>query len=107
MVESNRYPADQEPGLRTRMTLITGTAALQAHSALRYAEWRGVVADWAAGRRGEARDDLVPRVIGYTALGSAMASFERWVASEDEDLLELLDAAFVALAAGFATVADR
>lgn len=107
VVESNRYPADQEPGLRTRMTLITGTAALQAHSALRYAEWRGVVATWAAGRRGEAADDLVPRVIGYTALGSAMASFERWVASEDEDLLELLDAAFVALAVGFETVADR
>jgi mycofactocin system transcriptional regulator len=107
VVESNRYPADQEPGLRTRMTLITGTAALQAHSALRYAEWRGVVAGWAAGRRGEGPDDLVPRVIGYTALGAAMASFERWVASEDEDLLELLDAAFVALAAGFETVADR
>jgi mycofactocin system transcriptional regulator len=107
VVESNRYPADQERGLRTRMTLITGTAALQAHSALRYAEWRGVVATWTAGRRGEAPDDLVPRVIGYAALGSAMASFERWVASEDEDLLELLDAAFVALAAGFATVADR
>ncbi|HEX3360508.1 MAG TPA: mycofactocin system transcriptional regulator [Solirubrobacterales bacterium] len=107
VVESNRYPADQEPGLRTRMTLITGTAALQAHSALRYAEWRGVVATWAAGRRGEAPDDLVPRVIGSAALGSAMASFERWVASEHEDLLELLDAAFVALAAGFATVADR
>jgi hypothetical protein len=89
------------------MTLITGTAALQAHSALRYAEWRGVVATWAAGRRGEARHDLVPRVIGYAALGSAMASFERWVASGDEDLLELLDAAFVALAAGFATVPDR
>src|ERR1700754_272310 len=94
VVESNRYPADQEPGLRTRMTLITGTAALQAHSALRYAEWRGVVAGWVAGRRGEAPDDLLPRVIGYAALGSAMASFERWVASEGEDLLGLLDAAF-------------
>jgi mycofactocin system transcriptional regulator len=107
VVESNRYPPEQEAGLRTRMTLITGTAALQAHSALRYAEWRGVVAIWAAGRRGEAPDDLVPRVIGYAALGSAMASFERWVASEDEDLLELIDAAFVGLAAGFATDADR
>jgi mycofactocin system transcriptional regulator len=102
VVESNRYPADQEPGLRTRMTLIIGTAALQAHSALRYAAWRAVVAEWAAGRLGEAPDDLRPRVIGYAALGSAMASFERWVASEGEDLLELLDAAFVDLAAGFA-----
>jgi TetR/AcrR family transcriptional regulator, regulator of mycofactocin system len=101
VVESNRYPADQEPGLRTRMTLITGTAALQAHSALRYAEWRGVVADWAAVRLGEAPGDLRPRVIGYAALGTAMASFERWVANEDEDLLGLLDEAFVALAAGY------
>lgn len=102
VVESNRYPVEQEPGLRTRMTLITGTAALQAHSALRYAAWRRVVAEWAAGRFDEGPDDLRPRVIGYAALGTAMASFERWVASEDEDLLELLDAAFVALAAGFA-----
>lgn len=101
VVESNRYPADQEPGLRTRMTLIAGTAALQAHSALRYAEWRGVVATWAAARLGTDPDDLLPRVLGYAALGSAMASFERWVTSEDEELLELLDAAFVALAAGF------
>ncbi|MFT3866516.1 MAG: mycofactocin system transcriptional regulator [Solirubrobacterales bacterium] len=107
VVESNRYPADEEPGLRTRMTLITGSAALQAHSALRYAEWRGVVADWAAARSGEAPIDLRPRVIGYAALGSAMASFERWVASDGEDLLELLDAAFVALAEGFATDAGR
>ncbi|MBS1677361.1 MAG: mycofactocin system transcriptional regulator [Actinobacteria bacterium] len=107
VVESNRYPAEQLPGLRTRMALITRTPALQAHSALRYAEWRTVVADWAATRLGEAPDDLLPRVIGYAALGSAMASFERWVSSEDEDLLELLDAAFVALAGGFATIADR
>jgi mycofactocin system transcriptional regulator len=102
VVESNRYPDGQLPGLRTRMTLITGSAALQAHSALRYAEWRGVVADWAAERLGEAPDDLRPRVIGYAALGSAMASFERWVAREGEDLLALLDAAFVELANGFA-----
>ena len=51
-------------------------------------------------------DDLRPRVIGYAALGSAMASFDRWVANGDEDLLTLLDAAFVALAAGFADDAD-
>jgi TetR/AcrR family transcriptional regulator, regulator of mycofactocin system len=107
VVESNRYPAEQLPGLRTRMTLITGTPALQAHSALRYAEWRGVVAGWASGRLGEAPDDLRPRVIGYAALGTAMACFERWVASGDEDLLELLDAAFIAIAAGFATADDR
>ncbi|HWH20233.1 MAG TPA: mycofactocin system transcriptional regulator [Solirubrobacterales bacterium] len=107
VVESNRYPAEQLPGLRTRMTLITGSAALQGHSALRYAEWRGVVAEWAAERLNERPDDLRPRVIGYTALGAAMASFERWVAGEDEDPLDLIDAAFVGLAAGFASVAEK
>lgn len=107
VVESNRYPADQESGLRTRMTLITGTAALQAHSALRYSEWRSVVAEWAAGRLGESPGDLRPRVLGYVALGTAMASFERWVANEKESLLELLDTAFLALDAGFENAADR
>lgn len=107
VVESNRYPAEQEPGLRTRMTLITGSDALQAHSALRYADWRGVVAGWVAERRREAPDDLLPRVIGYAALGAALASYERWVASEDEDLLELLGSAFAALAAGFPTAVGR
>ena len=43
------------------MTLITTVPALQAHSALRYADWRGVVAEYVARRRGERPEDLVPR----------------------------------------------
>jgi TetR/AcrR family transcriptional regulator, regulator of mycofactocin system len=105
VVESNSYPDDQLPGLRIRMTLITTSPALQAHSALRYAEWRAVVAEWIGGRIGADADDLLPRVVGYAALGSAMASFERWVASEDEELTDLLDQAFAALADGFAVAA--
>lgn len=103
VVESNSYPPDQQPGLRIRMTLITGTPALQAHSALRYSEWRAVVADWAAGRLGSAADELVPQAIAHAALGTAMATFERWVAHPDEALDQLLDAAFRALADGFAS----
>jgi mycofactocin system transcriptional regulator len=98
VVESNPCPAEREPGLRTRMTLIMGSATLQAHSALRYAKCRGVVAE----RPGEAPDDLRPQVIGCAAFDVAMASFERWVADDGEDLAGLLDAAFRALAAGFA-----
>ena len=101
VVESNSYEADQLPGLRIRMTLITGTPALQAHSTLRYAEWRAVVAEWAAGRLGCAPDDLVPQAIAYAALGTAMAAFGRWVSHPEEDLSELLDRGFRALAAGF------
>lgn len=104
VVESNSYPPEQLPGLRIRMTLITRTPALQAHSALRYAEWRGVVADWVAARCALAPDDLAPQAISGAALGVAMATFGRWVEHPDEDLGELLDAAFRTLAAGFATI---
>ncbi|HTT96098.1 MAG TPA: mycofactocin system transcriptional regulator [Solirubrobacterales bacterium] len=104
VVESNGYPPEQLPGLRIRMTLIARTPALQAHSALRYAEWRAVVAEWAAGRCGLAADDLLPQAIAGAALGVAMATFGRWVDHPDEDLGELLDAAFRALAAGFAPI---
>jgi mycofactocin system transcriptional regulator len=107
VVESNRYEADQLPGLRIRMTLITTVPALQAHSALRYADWRGVVAEFAAARLGEQPDDLLPRAIAHAALGTAMASFGRWVEHPDEDLEALLDTAFRALAAGFAPAPDR
>jgi mycofactocin system transcriptional regulator len=104
VVESNSYPLDQLPGLRIRMTLITRTPALQAHSALRYAEWRAVVAEWVATRCGLAAGDLLPQTIAGAALGVAMATFGRWVDHPDEDLGELLDSAFRGLAAGFATV---
>jgi mycofactocin system transcriptional regulator len=107
VVESNRYPDDQLPGLRIRMTLITGTPALQAHSALRYAEWRAVVAEWAAAQLDLAPDDILPQALGGAALGTAMATFGRWVEHPDEDLYELLDTAFCALAAGFEPLLDE
>jgi TetR/AcrR family transcriptional regulator, regulator of mycofactocin system len=107
VVESNSYPPEQEPGLRIRMTLITRTPALQAHSALRYAEWRAVVAEWVAERRGLRPDDLLPQTIAGAALGVAMATFNRWVDHPEEDLGELLDAAFRSLAAGFEAAAGK
>ena len=99
---SNRYPAEQLPELRIRMTLITTVPALQAHSMLRYAAWRG------GGRRvGGARawasrpDDLVPQTIAHAALGTSMAAFVRWVDHPDEDLEDCLDGAYQLLADGF------
>jgi TetR/AcrR family transcriptional regulator, regulator of mycofactocin system len=101
VVESNHYEAEQLPGLRIRLTLIMRTPALQAHSALRYAEWRAVVAEWAATRLGGTPGDLLPQAIGHAALGTAMAAFGRWVDHPDEDLDGLLDAAFQGLGTGF------
>ena len=99
-VASNSYPAEQLPELRTRMTLITTVPALQAHSALRYADWRGVVADYVARRRGERPGDLVPQTVAFAALGASMAAFSVWVA-DGGDLEACLRGAYAALGAGF------
>jgi hypothetical protein len=44
-VSSNGCDADQLLELRIRLTLITTVPALQAHSMLRYAAWRNVIAE--------------------------------------------------------------
>jgi mycofactocin system transcriptional regulator len=99
-VASNRYPAEQLPELRTRMTLIATVPALQAHSALRYADWRRVVAEYVARRRGERPEDLLPQTVAFAALGASMAAFSVWVA-EGGELERRLAAAYAALGAGF------
>jgi mycofactocin system transcriptional regulator len=99
-VLSNRYPGEELPALRQRLTLITTVPALQAHSMLRYSSWRAVVAEWAAARRGERSEDLVPQVIAHLALGASMAAFTRWVENPDEDLERCLDRAYQLLAEG-------
>jgi mycofactocin system transcriptional regulator len=100
-VESNRYRTDQLPELRIRMTLITTVPALQAHSMVRYADWRAVIAEFAADRLGQEPADLLPLAISYAALGASLAAFARWVEHPDEDLIENLRASYGALVAGF------
>jgi mycofactocin system transcriptional regulator len=97
-VLSNRYPEEQLPALRQRLTLITTEPALQANSMLRYAAWRRGVAEWAAERLGQQPDDLVPEAISHAALGASMAAFTRWVNHPQEDLETLLDEAYWVLA---------
>jgi mycofactocin system transcriptional regulator len=99
---SNHYEADQLPELRIRMTLITTVPALQAHSMLRYAAWRAVIAEFAAVRLGQQPDDLVPQAIAHAALGASMAAFVHWVDHPEEDLDENLRTAYRLLANGFA-----
>ena len=97
----NDYGPDELPRLRIRMELITGVPALQAHSALRYAAWRSVVAEFVARRLGLAVDDLVPQTVAHVALGTSIATYARWI-SRGGDLLALLDDAFGLVACGFA-----
>jgi TetR/AcrR family transcriptional regulator, regulator of mycofactocin system len=104
-LESNRYEPEQLPELRIRMTLITTVPALQAHSAVRYAEWRQVIADFAGHRLRQRPVDLLPLTVSYAALGASLSAFTRWVDHPEENLEDNLRASYAAVGAGFGGVA--
>jgi mycofactocin system transcriptional regulator len=101
VVSTNRFGAGELDELRIRVSLISSVPALVAHSAVRYAEWRQVVAEFAAERLGEAPDDLGPQTLAHAALGAAMAAFARWSRHDAEDLTAEVDRALRLLATGF------
>lgn len=98
VVEFNALPPEAVPAHRQRMALILHVPALQAHSTLRYAAWRDVVACFAARRLDLPVDALAPQLVGHVALAAAVASYEQWLRDDGSDLSELLSAAFAALA---------
>jgi mycofactocin system transcriptional regulator len=102
VLDFNDVSPSEQPWHRRRLRLILDTPALQAHSTLRYAAWRDVVADYVAGRLGLNRDDLLPQTIGHASLGAALAAYERWLGHDDGELRELLDTVFRALEGGLA-----
>ena len=95
----NEFPEDAQPPHRDRMRLILHTPALQAHSVLRYGEWRAVIAEYIADRLGLAPTDLMPRVVGHVSLALALSAYEEWLQSASASLPDLLDAAMAALVA--------
>jgi TetR/AcrR family transcriptional regulator, regulator of mycofactocin system len=102
IVDFNRIAPEQIPWHRRRMELILRTPALQAHSTLRYAAWREVIAEFVGERIGQPPDALAPRTIAYAALGVAVAAYEQWLETDDADLGDLLDGAMRELASAFA-----
>jgi TetR/AcrR family transcriptional regulator, regulator of mycofactocin system len=102
IVDFNRIEPEQVPWHRRRMELILRTPTLQAHSTLRYAAWRQVIAEFVGERTGQSPDALAPRTIAYAALGVAVAAYEQWLEADDTDLSDLLDGAMRELAAAFA-----
>ena len=101
VVASNTYEGEALEELRLRMTLITRVPALQAHSMVRYADWRHVVAEFIAQRLGQDPDDLIPLLVGHMALGASMSAFVRWVSHPEEDLLAHLRTGYEHLALAF------
>ena len=92
----------EESWQRRRLELIVRVPVLQAHSTLRYAAWRRVIAEFAAARTGQPPDSLLPVTLGYAAAGLSVAACEQWLAGADPDLARLIDAAVRGLAGAFA-----
>lgn len=78
---------------RVRMRLILTTPALQAHSALRYAAWRRVIAEYVASRNGVSADDFLPRMVGHLSLALAVSSYEQWMDRPEQNLSAVIDGA--------------
>lgn len=102
VIDFNRFDPAEVPWHRRRMELILRVPTLQAHATLRYAEWRAVVAEFAAQRLGVAPENLAPQAIAYATLGVALAAYEHWLGHPDQRLADILDAGFRELATGFA-----
>lgn len=93
VVEFNRFAPGARPTHRERMELILGTPALQAHSMLKYADWRAVIADFVGARLGVTSSSLRPRVVAHVSLALSLSAYEAWLGDETADLLDLLDEA--------------
>lgn len=90
VVEFNRFPVSEIPYHRERMNLLLNVPALAAHSTLRYADWRRVVADYAGERLGLSADAAEPQTIAWTYLGISLSAYEQWLKRDDADLTALL-----------------
>jgi mycofactocin system transcriptional regulator len=93
VIEFNRFPAEEVPYHRQRMELLLNVPTLVAHSTLRYASWRQVVAEFAAARLGVPEDSLQPQAIAWTYLAVSLSAYEQWLKHDDADLAVLLDSA--------------
>jgi TetR/AcrR family transcriptional regulator, regulator of mycofactocin system len=101
LVDLNKVDPSQITWHRRRMELILRVPALLAHSTLRFASWREVIAEFVAERTGQRPDSLAPQAIAYVVLGVAVAAYEQWLDDEDADLGALLDSAMCQLDAAF------
>lgn len=82
---------------RLRMTLILKTPTLQAHSALKYAAWRRVIAEYVAVRTSAEPSDPVPAMVGHVSLALAVSSYERWLSHPDLRLTDVLEESIASL----------
>jgi mycofactocin system transcriptional regulator len=97
VIDFNRLDPAAVDQHKQRMRLILTTPALQAHSVLRYEQWRAVIAQYVARRRAMKPDDLLPRTIGQVSLALALSAYDQWLDHQGASLEQLLDESFLAL----------
>ncbi|GAB3392412.1 mycofactocin system transcriptional regulator [Humibacter soli] len=107
ILEFNRYPDDELGYHRERMQLLLNVPSLVAHSTLRYASWRAVIAEFAARRLDLDPLDLRPQEIAWIYLAVSLASYEQWLRDRDRDLVEVLDRALTDLEVLFGGLPGR
>lgn len=93
VVSYNRIAPEQADMHRRRLALILHVPALQAHSTLRYAEWRAAIAEFVAERRGDDPLGLDAQLAAYAALGAAVTAYEQWLrdpAAGSDELTDLM-----------------
>src|SRR3546814_20096917 len=104
VVRFNSLPPEAARAHRQRMSLILHVPALQAHSNLRYAAWRAVVAEYAARRTGPGPAAALPQLVAPLPPGAAAASYEPCLADTASDLSPLMPSHFPELSPGFSHV---
>ncbi|WOC11574.1 mycofactocin system transcriptional regulator [Gordonia sp. MP11Mi] len=90
LVQFNEVPQEMIEQHRSRMALLLGVPALQAHSMIMYADWRQVIAEHSAARLGLRADDHLPQTIAWMTLGTALAAYDQWLLDPTSNLTELL-----------------
>ena len=93
----NELPEGAEPQHRVRMAMVLHTPALQAHSTLRYAGWRAVVAEHVAARTGAGPEDFSSQLLAHKVLACCVAAYEHWLQDPEADLQGLLGVALTSL----------
>jgi len=101
IIEFNSFPDDALSQHRQRMAVLLETPTLVAHSALRYADWRRVIADFTAARMGFGADSVGADTIARTCLAVSLAAYQCWLADPATSLIDLINEGFDDLDAVF------
>jgi len=86
----NTFPDDAQPPHVERMRLILRTPALQAHSVLRYADWRHVIEDYVVERLDLEPGHPLPRLVGHVSLALAHTAYDGWLTDPSVSLPDLV-----------------